>query len=113
MQIQTAVGNAAFADMNVTAVISASPGYVPLCGNRECETDEASPASPSACPQDCASYNECPTAPADTAVGTAGEQCAGLGQCNTATRVCACPLGHAGESCSECEYGFTPRGVPS
>eukprot|EP00892_Ulva_mutabilis_P007886 jgi/Ulvmu1/546/UM001_0554.1 len=109
--IQSAVEQAAFTDMNVTAVLSAEPSYEPDCGNGVCEGDEAAAGSLAACPGDCASSGSCASPPLDAAVGALGEPCGGLGRCNAATGVCACSLGHVGEACAECEYGFTPRGA--
>lgn len=97
--------------MDLTAVLSTSSGYAPLCDNGACETGEAADGSAVACPSDCPSTGTCPAAPAGAAVGSPGAQCGGVGRCNPATGACTCPIGHQGEACSECEYGFTPRGA--
>jgi hypothetical protein len=112
------------------------------CGNGICETNEAIQDHTQACAQDCSSTQKCPSVEDDALVGEPGAECSGRGTCIIQPDVeasCSCAMGHygvlsiaeselllhghwnnaaeflllAGPACSECEFGFTPRGSPA
>ena len=139
--MQLAVEQASFSEMTVTSVVSSEASYQALCGNGECETHEATQGHELACAEDCSSTQECPRADANTMVGEPHIECAGQGVCihQSDSTECSCNIGHQGElamqetlqehepstslplkssllagsTCTECEYGFVPRGSPA
>jgi hypothetical protein len=140
--MQLAVEQATFSEMNVTTIVGGDARYTALCGNGICETNEAIQGHKLACAQDCSSTQECPRTPDDALVGEPGAECSGRGTCTIQAGVeatCSCAKGHHGElsiaeaelllywhlnlaakllllagpTCSECDYGFVPRGSPA
>ena len=100
LQMQFAVEQATFSQMNVTNVWSSEAGYQALCGNGICETYEAVQGHRLYCAQDCSSTQGCPRAEDDAAVGAPGAECANRGTCviETFTAACSCQPGHQGKS---------------
>lgn len=111
LQVAASVDSFNFTAVNVTDVAAPAVHIQPRCGNGFCEVSEADRGRSELCPADCQSLGWCPVALADAAVGTVGAVCGDIGTCKPATRQCSCPAGHAGESCTRCEFGYVPRGV--
>ena len=111
MQVRQALEEQSFAALNITTAALANIAFKPKCGNGYCETGEASSEGADTCSADCSSLGWCPVAPSDAEVGTADEACGGIGTCHPQERQCDCPVGHTGEACTICEFGFVPRGA--
>ena len=87
--------------MTIVAVLDVARAGV--CGNNVCEIGEyigaADHTSAAECPADCPAYIGCPA--------PNGILCGGHGECASATGMCKCAEGHAGEDCSTCKIGFS------
>ena len=86
--------------MTIVAVLDIARAGV--CGNNVCEIGEfigaADHTSAAECPADCPAFIGCPA--------PNGILCGGYGECASATGMCKCNEGRAGEDCSTCQSGF-------
>ena len=104
------IGAFDFSALNVTNV-AAAISIQPRCANGFCEVTEAVRGGDNMCPADCPSLGWCPVALDAAVVGKVGTVCGKIGICKPATRQCSCPIGHAGEACTRCEFGYVARGA--
>jgi hypothetical protein len=95
----------------MTSVSNVRTDIIPQCGNGFCEVHEADRSRPELCLADCSSLGWCPVALSGLLVGKEGSVCGDIGVCKPTSRQCSCPVGHTGEACTGCEFGFVPRGV--